>query len=59
MHAFPLAQITQVGRGVLAARCDHTAHRDLLVDTAEGMRCFRCILLVNTPEPPTRVTPTW
>jgi hypothetical protein len=59
VHAFPLAQITQVGRGMLAARCDHSAHRDLIVDTAAGMRCFRCVLLVNCPESPARATPIW
>ena len=59
VHAFPLAQITEVGRRILAARCAHSAHRDLIVDTAEGMRCFRCILLVNSPESPARATPIW
>ncbi|WP_043722213.1 hypothetical protein [Kutzneria sp. 744] len=59
VHAFPLAQITQVGSRTLAARCSHSAHRDLILDTADGMRCFRCVLLVNCPESPARATPIW
>ena len=47
VHAFPLAQLTEVERGVLDARCSHSAHRDLIVDTASGMRCIRCVLLTR------------
>jgi hypothetical protein len=49
VHAFALDQITEVGRRTLAARCDHATPRDLIVDTAEGTRCFRCLLLVASP----------
>jgi hypothetical protein len=59
VHAFPLAQITEVGRRMLAARCRHATPRDLIVDTADGMRCFRCLLLVDAAESPARGTPAW
>ncbi|AHI01104.1 hypothetical protein GCM10010174_12920 [Kutzneria viridogrisea] len=51
VHAFPLGQITEVDRRTLSARCTHSAPKELIVDTAEGMKCMRCILLVGAELP--------